>query len=41
MLKVIIPFIGKVTDVHLEDAEPLIFYSGKYRSLVEETTVTN
>ncbi|MEH7414952.1 flavin reductase family protein [Neobacillus drentensis] len=28
-------FIGKVTDIHLEDAEPLIFYSGKYRSLVE------
>ncbi|HZG71661.1 MAG TPA: flavin reductase family protein [Chondromyces sp.] len=30
-------FIGKVTDVHLEDAEPLVFYSGRYRSLsVEE-----
>ncbi|WP_338472411.1 flavin reductase family protein [Niallia sp. XMNu-256] len=29
-------FIGKVTDIHLEDAEPLIFYSGRYRSLVEE-----
>ena len=28
-------FIGKVTDIHLEDAEPLIFYNGKYRSLVE------
>jgi len=28
-------FIGKVTDIHLEDTEPLIFYSGKYRSLVE------
>ncbi|MCQ6279063.1 flavin reductase family protein [Bacillus sp. EB600] len=34
-------FIGKVTDVHLEDSEPLIFYSGKYRSLVEENTVTS
>lgn len=29
-------FIGKVTDIHLEDAEPLIYFSGKYRSLVEE-----
>src|SRR3954469_25202469 len=29
-------FIGKVTDIHLEDTEPLIFYSGRYRSLVEE-----
>ena len=26
-------FIGKVTDIHLEDKEPLLFYSGKYRSL--------
>lgn len=34
-------FIGKVTDVQLEDAEPLIFYSGKYRSLVGENTVTS
>ena len=33
-------FIGKVTDIHLEDAEPLIFYSGKYRSLVELDPVT-
>lgn len=33
-------FIGKVTGIHLEDAEPLIFYSGKYRSLVEEKAVT-
>ena len=29
-------FIGKVTDVHLEDSEPLVFYSGRYRSLTEE-----
>jgi flavin reductase (DIM6/NTAB) family NADH-FMN oxidoreductase RutF len=29
-------FIGKVTDLHLEDdTEPLIFYSGRYRSLTE------
>ncbi|MEH7113333.1 flavin reductase family protein [Neobacillus niacini] len=33
-------FIGKVTDIHLEDAEPLLFYSGKYRSLTEEIPVT-
>ena len=33
-------FIGKVTDIHLEDAEPLIFYNGKYRSLVEVLPVT-
>jgi flavin reductase (DIM6/NTAB) family NADH-FMN oxidoreductase RutF len=33
-------FIGKVTDIHLEDKEPLIFYSGKYRSLKEEEIVT-
>lgn len=32
-------FIGKVTDIHLEDKEPLLFYSGKYRSLVEEQPV--
>jgi len=32
-------FIGKVTDVHLEENEPLVFYKGKYRTLsaVEET----
>ncbi len=34
-------FIGKVTDIHLEDAEPLIFYNGKYRALVEVETVTS
>ncbi len=33
-------FIGRVTDIKLEDAEPLIFYSGKYRALTEEKTVT-
>ena len=33
-------FIGKVTDIHLEDAEPLIFYNGRYRSLTEEKAVT-
>lgn len=26
-------FIGKVTDIHLEELEPLIYYSGSYRSL--------
>ncbi|WP_066396530.1 flavin reductase family protein [Neobacillus mesonae] len=26
-------FIGKVTNIQLEDGEPLIYYSGKYRKL--------
>jgi len=26
-------FIGQVTDIHLEDGEPLIFSKGKYRTL--------
>lgn len=34
-------FIGRVTDIKLEDAEPLLFYSGRYRTLVEETPVTS
>jgi flavin reductase (DIM6/NTAB) family NADH-FMN oxidoreductase RutF len=33
-------FIGKVTDIHLEDTEPLVFYSGRYRSLSQEEPVT-
>jgi len=33
-------FIGKVTDIHLEDSEPLLFYCGRYRSLSEETPAT-
>ena len=33
-------FIGRVTDIQLEDAEPLIFYSGRYRSLTKEDAVT-
>ncbi|KGM45721.1 flavin reductase family protein [Neobacillus niacini] len=33
-------FIGRVTDIHLEDAEPLVFYSGKYRALSEEKAVS-
>ncbi|MFJ5713222.1 flavin reductase family protein [Neobacillus sp. NPDC093127] len=28
--------IGKVTDIRIEDSEPLIYYSGKYRRLAEE-----
>ncbi|MDS9472850.1 flavin reductase family protein [Sporosarcina pasteurii] len=32
-------FIGKVTDIHIEDREPLLFYNGKYRSLKEEKVV--
>jgi flavin reductase (DIM6/NTAB) family NADH-FMN oxidoreductase RutF len=29
-------FIGKVTDITLNDKEPLIYFSGKYRSLGKE-----
>ncbi|PLS04736.1 flavin reductase family protein [Neobacillus cucumis] len=29
-------FIGKVTNIHTEDFEPLIYFSGKYRSLAQE-----
>ncbi|AZV45231.1 flavin reductase family protein [Peribacillus asahii] len=32
-------FIGKVTDIHLEEKEPLIFFNGKYRSLEEQPAV--
>ncbi|MCJ7841753.1 flavin reductase family protein [Lederbergia sp. NSJ-179] len=31
--------IGNVTDVHLEDEAPLIFYEGKYCTLAKETLV--
>ena len=34
-------FIGRVTDIKLEDAEPLLFFSGRYRTLLEESTVTS
>jgi flavin reductase (DIM6/NTAB) family NADH-FMN oxidoreductase RutF len=35
-------FIGRVTDIHMdEEVEPLVFYSGKYRSLASLETVTN
>lgn len=27
-------FIGKVTNIHLEDHEPLLYFNGKYRSLL-------
>lgn len=30
-------FIGKVQDISLEDKDPLLFYSGKYRSLQRVT----
>ncbi|MDF2791026.1 MAG: flavin reductase [Neobacillus sp.] len=33
-------FIGKVTDIQLIDADPLIFYSGGYRALANENPVT-
>lgn len=29
-------FIGKVTDIHIGEGEPLIYFSGRYRSLAEE-----
>lgn len=29
-------FIGKVTNIHMEDSEPLIYFSGKYRQLAKE-----
>jgi flavin reductase (DIM6/NTAB) family NADH-FMN oxidoreductase RutF len=32
-------FIGKVTAIELTDAEPLIYYSGKYRALAEDSSV--
>ncbi|WP_416825612.1 flavin reductase family protein [Ectobacillus polymachus] len=33
-------FIGKVTDIHLEDHEPLLFFNGKYRSLLADEIVS-
>ncbi|UTR08458.1 flavin reductase family protein [Alkalihalobacillus sp. LMS6] len=32
-------FVGKVLDIQLEDEEPLVFYSGKYRALQGEEAV--
>ncbi|MEH7179747.1 flavin reductase family protein [Neobacillus vireti] len=32
-------FIGKVVDLRLEDKNPLLFFSGKYRELIEVETV--
>jgi flavin reductase (DIM6/NTAB) family NADH-FMN oxidoreductase RutF len=29
-------FIGRVTNIKIEDSEPLIYFSGKYRLLAEE-----
>jgi flavin reductase (DIM6/NTAB) family NADH-FMN oxidoreductase RutF len=29
-------FIGRVTNIHIEDLEPLIYFSGKYRALAQE-----
>ena len=34
-------FIGKVVDLRLEDKNPLLFFSGKYRELTEVETVTS
>ncbi|MBD3107251.1 flavin reductase family protein [Bacillus sp. AGMB 02131] len=32
-------FIGKVTDLQVEDKKPLLFFGGKYRQLVDFITV--
>jgi flavin reductase (DIM6/NTAB) family NADH-FMN oxidoreductase RutF len=32
-------FIGRVTDIQLEEKEPLLFFSGKYRSLVQNESL--
>jgi flavin reductase (DIM6/NTAB) family NADH-FMN oxidoreductase RutF len=32
-------FIGRVTDIKLEDAEPLLFYNGRYRTLLKESPI--
>lgn len=32
-------FIGKVLDIHIQEKNPLLFYSGKYRKLAEVTAV--
>lgn len=32
-------FIGEVTDIHLEEGDPLIFSKGKYRALEKMATV--
>lgn len=29
-------FIGKVTNIHLEDHDPLLFFNGQYRSLLDQ-----
>lgn len=33
-------FIGKVTAIQLEEKDPLIYFSGRYRSLMEEVPTT-
>lgn len=33
-------FIGKVSAIHIEKCEPLVFYGGRYRLLVKEVVVT-
>lgn len=29
-------FIGKVTDIHIDEGEPLVYFSGRYRTLSNE-----
>ncbi|WP_243290931.1 flavin reductase family protein [Bacillus sp. FJAT-47783] len=33
-------FIGKVTAIQIEEREPLIYFSGRYRSLLQEVSTT-
>ena len=32
-------FIGRVTDIHLEDGKPLLFFNGNYGALAVETAM--
>lgn len=34
-------FIGRVTEIHLEEGDPLLFYKGRYRTLAEEASVAS
>ncbi len=34
-------FIGKVTEIHLQDGNPLLFYKGRFRSLAKESKVVS
>ncbi|WP_342429693.1 flavin reductase family protein [Neobacillus sp. FSL H8-0543] len=34
-------FIGRVLDIQLQDVEPLLFFNGRYRSLLNEEVLAN